>query len=175
MFDATSQTVTLDLIGCPVRAFGASSGVAEGEIRALFFRYQSLGGFDYATDLLIGPRRDERSADSTPRLSESNGPARLGAGSPPASTIDCSPLDHAPTTTGVLLRWGLELCRAVSSVRSRRAQGDPWLCGPALRPGCRYRKGIATAASIASYGCYYIQRFNYNSRFLSNYSHTKMS
>ena len=66
IFDATAQTVTLDLIGCPVRAFGATSGVAEGEIRALFFRYQSLGGFDYATDLLIGPRRDERSADSTP-------------------------------------------------------------------------------------------------------------
>jgi hypothetical protein len=57
VFDATAQTVTLDLIGCPVRAFGAVSGVAEGEIRALFFRYQSLGGFDFATDLLIGPRR----------------------------------------------------------------------------------------------------------------------
>jgi hypothetical protein len=63
VFDATSQTVTLDLIGVPVRAFGSASGVAEGEVRALFFRYQSLGGFDFATDLLIGPRRprtDER-------------------------------------------------------------------------------------------------------------------
>jgi hypothetical protein len=63
VFDATAQTVTLDLIGIPVRAFGSASGVAEGEIRALFFRYQSLGGFDFATDLLIGPRRprdDER-------------------------------------------------------------------------------------------------------------------
>ena len=66
VFDATSQTVTLDLIGCPMRAFGGSSGVAEGEIRALFFRYQSLGGFDYATDLLIGPRRDQKSMASTP-------------------------------------------------------------------------------------------------------------
>ncbi|MDB6058200.1 MAG: hypothetical protein JWO95_2044, partial [Verrucomicrobiales bacterium] len=59
IFDATCQSVTLDLIGCPVRAFGGATGVAEGEITALFFRYQSMGGMDYATDLLIGPRRNE--------------------------------------------------------------------------------------------------------------------
>jgi hypothetical protein len=57
VFDATPQSVTLDLIGCPVRAFGGTTGVAEGEIRALFFRFQSIGGFDYATDVLIAPRR----------------------------------------------------------------------------------------------------------------------
>lgn len=56
VFDATKQTVTLDLIDCPVRAFSGATGVAEGQIRALFFRYQSLGGYEYATDLLIGPR-----------------------------------------------------------------------------------------------------------------------
>ncbi|HEV7746000.1 MAG TPA: hypothetical protein VGO56_13455 [Pyrinomonadaceae bacterium] len=55
-FDATEQSMTLDLIGCPVRAFGGTSGVIEGEIQALFFRYESLGGFDYATDVLIGPQ-----------------------------------------------------------------------------------------------------------------------
>lgn len=55
-FDATEQSITLDLIGCPVRAFGGTSGVIAGEIQALFFRYESLGGFDYATDVLIGPR-----------------------------------------------------------------------------------------------------------------------
>ncbi|HSM85658.1 MAG TPA: hypothetical protein VLT16_05880 [Candidatus Limnocylindrales bacterium] len=60
MFDATEQSLTLDLIGVPLRAFGGSSGVAEGEIRALFFRYESLGGYDYATDVLIGPRTDGR-------------------------------------------------------------------------------------------------------------------
>jgi hypothetical protein len=56
MFDATKQSVTLDLIGCPLRAFGGTSGVMEGEIQALFYRYKSQGGFDHATDLLIGPR-----------------------------------------------------------------------------------------------------------------------
>jgi hypothetical protein len=60
IFDATEQALTLDLIGTPVRAFGAASGVMEGDIRALFFRYQSLGGHDLATDLLIAPRRAQR-------------------------------------------------------------------------------------------------------------------
>jgi hypothetical protein len=57
VFDATASTLTLDLTGLPVRAFGGTSGVLEGEIKALFFRYQSLGDFDYVSDLLIGPRR----------------------------------------------------------------------------------------------------------------------
>ncbi len=63
IFDATPQSVTLDLIGCPVRGFGAVSGVAEGEVRALFLRYRSAGGFDNVTDLLIGPRRPSPSRD----------------------------------------------------------------------------------------------------------------
>lgn len=57
LFDATEHTLTLDLIGIPVRAFGGASGVMEGEIGALFFRYKSAGGTDYATDLLISARR----------------------------------------------------------------------------------------------------------------------
>lgn len=60
-FDATECTVSLDLIGTPLRAYGGTSGPMEGEIRALFFRYASLGGEDRATDVLIGPRV-ERSA-----------------------------------------------------------------------------------------------------------------
>jgi hypothetical protein len=56
-FDATPNTLTLDIIGCPLRAFGGSSGVLEGEIQALFVRYKSLGGFDYVSDLLIGRRK----------------------------------------------------------------------------------------------------------------------
>jgi hypothetical protein len=60
VFNATEQSVTLDLIGCPVRAFGGVSGVSEGEIRALFYRYQSLGGQEYATDVLIAPRKVDK-------------------------------------------------------------------------------------------------------------------
>jgi hypothetical protein len=60
LYDATPQSVTLDLIGLPVRAFGGASGVLEGEIRALFFRYQSAGNYDYVSDLFIGPRGPTR-------------------------------------------------------------------------------------------------------------------
>ncbi len=60
VFDATEQSVTLDLIGVPVRAFGGTSGVVEGEIRALFYRYESLGGHERVTDVLIGPRKPEQ-------------------------------------------------------------------------------------------------------------------
>lgn len=66
-FDATENSMTLDLIGCPVRAFGGTSGVIEGEIQALFFRYESLGGYDYATDVLIGPQtKAEHKNDRAP-------------------------------------------------------------------------------------------------------------
>jgi hypothetical protein len=54
--DLNMDTISLDLIGCPVRAFGGASGELIGEIQALFYRYKSIGGFDYVSDLLIGPR-----------------------------------------------------------------------------------------------------------------------
>jgi hypothetical protein len=54
--DLNPDTYTLQLIGAPVRAFGAGSGLLLGEIAALFYRYRSVGGFDYIADLLIGPR-----------------------------------------------------------------------------------------------------------------------
>lgn len=58
-FEVTPNTITLDLIGAEVRAFGAVSGPVEGEIYGLFYRYRSAGGSDYVADLLIGPRVDD--------------------------------------------------------------------------------------------------------------------
>ena len=62
IFSATEHSLTLDLIGTPLRAFGGTSGVMQGEIRALFFQYKSVGGADYATDVLIGSREPEKGA-----------------------------------------------------------------------------------------------------------------
>ena len=64
VFNATEQAITLDLIDSPVRAFGGTSGVMEGAIRALFFRYESLGVYDHATDILIGPRKTAWASES---------------------------------------------------------------------------------------------------------------
>jgi hypothetical protein len=54
MLNLHTNTITLDLIGLPVCAFGAASGKMVGEIQGLFYRYKSIGGFDYVSDLLIG-------------------------------------------------------------------------------------------------------------------------
>jgi len=52
--DLNPYNISLDLIGCPVRAFGGASGHMRGEIQGLFYRYKSIGGFDYISDLVIG-------------------------------------------------------------------------------------------------------------------------
>ncbi len=64
--DLNTDTISLDLIGCPVRAFGGASGELVGEIQALFYRYKSIGGFEYIADLLIGPRDAQTPLDTQP-------------------------------------------------------------------------------------------------------------
>lgn len=54
--DLNVDSISLDLIGCPLIAFGAASGEMRGEIQSLFYRYSSVGGQDQLADLLIGPR-----------------------------------------------------------------------------------------------------------------------
>ncbi|TRW21090.1 hypothetical protein FMM05_20595 [Flavobacterium zepuense] len=54
--DLHSKNISLKLIGLDVSAFGAVSGKLEGEIAALFYRYKSIGGYDYIADFLIGPK-----------------------------------------------------------------------------------------------------------------------
>jgi len=60
-----TKTISLELIGCPLKAFGAASGVIEGEIQALFYRYKSIGGYDYAADLMIGKRAGSKNTMNT--------------------------------------------------------------------------------------------------------------
>lgn len=54
--DLDTSNISLRLIGCPVRAHGAASGDMRGEICALFYRFKSVGGFDFVADVLIGPK-----------------------------------------------------------------------------------------------------------------------
>jgi hypothetical protein len=55
LVDMYPPTITLDLIGTQLRAFGGASGELSGEVQGLFYRYRSIAGFDYVADLLIGP------------------------------------------------------------------------------------------------------------------------
>jgi hypothetical protein len=93
----TPENATLDLIGCPVKAFGAASGPLAGSIMGLFFRYRSVGGFDYIADFLIGP------ADSEPRRTTRPGDSgTVWCWVPPRSAPDEAP----PKPRPLALQWG---------------------------------------------------------------------
>jgi hypothetical protein len=64
--DLATDNLSLRLLGCPVRAFGAASREMFGEIAALFYRFKSVGGFDYVSDFLIGPRGPATSLGTHP-------------------------------------------------------------------------------------------------------------
>jgi len=57
--DLSVDNLSLNIIGCPVRAFGCAGRDMRGEIQALFYRYKSAGGSEYVSDFLMGPRKDE--------------------------------------------------------------------------------------------------------------------
>jgi hypothetical protein len=56
MADFSRDNLSLSLVGCQVRGIGAASGEMLGEIQGLFYRYKTSGGFEYVSDLFIGPR-----------------------------------------------------------------------------------------------------------------------
>lgn len=66
LLDVNVDTMSLGLIGTPVRAFGGASGDLQGEIVGLFYRYRSVGGFDYVADYLIGPRPGAKTVPTRP-------------------------------------------------------------------------------------------------------------
>src|SRR6185369_12757942 len=56
MVDLSVANISLSLVGAHVSGSGAASGLMQGEIHGLFYRYKSQGGFEYVADLFIGPR-----------------------------------------------------------------------------------------------------------------------
>jgi hypothetical protein len=60
LFDLYEQNLSLrKLMDHPVVAMGAASGLLRGTIKAMFYRYRSVGGFDYVSDFLIAPAHGE--------------------------------------------------------------------------------------------------------------------
>ncbi|MES2848861.1 MAG: hypothetical protein V4685_07370 [Bacteroidota bacterium] len=57
--DINTHNLSLKLIGAQVTAYGSVSGRLKGEVAAMFYRYKSVGGYEYAADFLIGPRDNE--------------------------------------------------------------------------------------------------------------------
>ncbi len=64
--DFSAETASLSWIGKPVAGLGAASGGMKGEIKALFYRYKSIGGRDYVADFVMG----SRTGDATPLVTQ---------------------------------------------------------------------------------------------------------
>jgi hypothetical protein len=56
--DLGPDNISLRLIDAHVSAYGCASRHLRGAVKALFYRYKSIGGFDYVADFLIGPRNN---------------------------------------------------------------------------------------------------------------------
>jgi hypothetical protein len=74
--DLNELNITTRLIDAPVIAVGAASGRLEGRIKALFYRYKSVGGYDYVSDFLIAPR--QRNGDGSQEIAQTQ-PGDSGA------------------------------------------------------------------------------------------------
>jgi hypothetical protein len=53
--DLNEANIGVQLVDRKVVAYGAASGNLTGRIKGLFYRYKSVGGFDYVADLMIAP------------------------------------------------------------------------------------------------------------------------
>ena len=77
--DLNELNITTRLIDAPVVAHGAASGRLEGRIKALFYRYKSVGGFDYVSDFLIAPRVSPSDGDAPRVMPPQTQPGDSGA------------------------------------------------------------------------------------------------
>jgi hypothetical protein len=112
-----ADTITLDLIGLPVCAFGSASGKMMGEIQGLFYRYKSIGGFDYVSDVLIGSH-DEQSPLKT--MPGDSGTIWCFDDAPQASASPTAPkTKHSPKQAKsvhmrpLALQWGGHIVRGI--------------------------------------------------------------
>jgi hypothetical protein len=96
MVEFSADTASLDWIGFHVVAHGAVSGDIQGEIRALFYRYKSVGGREYVSEFMMGSRTSGKQDEEN-----GNGKTKAGKNSAPAT-----PLMTMPGDSGTL--WCLD-------------------------------------------------------------------
>jgi hypothetical protein len=94
IYDVSVESLTLDLVGTPVSAFGAASGSLVGEILALYYRYRTRSGVEYVADALVGPQGP---APLQTRPGDSGTLWSLATGAKTAGT---------PTVRPIAMQWG---------------------------------------------------------------------
>jgi len=98
LINLSINNMSLKLIGEPVRAYGGTSGTLRGAIHGLFYRYRTLGGFDYVADFLIGPRNGDKSVQTLPGDS-----GTLWFWDPPQNEKKA---DKTPQLRPLAMQWG---------------------------------------------------------------------
>ena len=55
MVDLGTDSISMRLIDCPLRAYGCASGQLHGRVLGMFYRYKAVSGSEYVADFIIGP------------------------------------------------------------------------------------------------------------------------
>lgn len=100
MRDVGPESLGLELIGTPVRAFGAASGELSGQLLALFHRYGTRGGVEHVADAVIGPRPGDGPLRTQP--GDSGTLWVVDPGEQPQATAG----EPAPPAQPLALEWG---------------------------------------------------------------------
>jgi hypothetical protein len=107
--DLSINNISLKLIDCPVRAFGCASKQMFGQIYALFYRYKSVGGFEYVADFLIGRRRVKSAEDARGEVAEARPDEELPFAVNPGDSGTLWLLDTGDQKAGLMplaVLWG---------------------------------------------------------------------
>ncbi|MGO4378389.1 hypothetical protein AB4Z19_08960 [Pseudoduganella sp. RAF19] len=64
--DLSAETLSLDLIGCPVFTELPGGVRVEGSVHAMFYRHTTIGGADSLAELVIGPRNAQSMVETRP-------------------------------------------------------------------------------------------------------------
>jgi hypothetical protein len=128
IIDLNTDTITLDLIECPVRGFGGASGELYGSIAGFFYRYKSLGGFDYVADIIIAPRKSPKTGAITNTHHGDSG--TLWCFEEPVERNGKKSIEMRP----IALQWGGQL---IVDGASRTTTAQSYTLATALSTACR--------------------------------------
>ncbi len=121
MADFSGINLSLSLVGCHVRGVGAATGGMLGEIQGLFYRYKTGGGFEYVSDLFIGPRSPApvpgRKRAQPPKFSTHPGDSgTLWVLEPTIDPIQAKAGDNSAFLP-LAMQWGVNMLDSAGSAR----------------------------------------------------------
>jgi hypothetical protein len=114
MEDVHDHNLSLRLIDRTVTGYGAASGRLTGRIKALFYRYRSVGGFDYVGDFLISPQPGTRTRHGDSGMIWNLDVTATQPAGPPAPV---APVDNR-TLRPLAMEWGGQQFGAGGTSRS---------------------------------------------------------